>query len=350
VQEIARDAHTGGHGTWRYRLQIRILPLFTTPAWVLSTDIPSYRQQLRSLVRSWEPDIVQIEYHVMAQYIGELHSCYAPRVMTQYEPGVTAAGDVARGMHGLDRILGRMEAAAWARYEQNAMSHVDAVVVFTEYDRQALAPLAGAVPIERIPLGVAVPPKSLNPCGGLTPTVLFVGNFGHGPNVDAALWLMRSIFPLVSRTRPDARLIVVGPDPPHEITALSGGTMMVTGAVPSVLPFLDDANVVVAPLRRGGGMRVKVMEALAAGKAVVASPLAAAGLDVRHGQELLLAERDHEFASLIVNLLNDPTERRRVAESARSWAVANLDWRGPVAAYEALHDRLLAGGNRRRVP
>jgi glycosyltransferase involved in cell wall biosynthesis len=116
-----------------------------------------------------------------------------------------------------------------------------------------------------------------------------------------------------------------------------------------VLPFLDDANVVVAPLRRGGGMRVKVMEALAAGKAVVASPLAAAGLDVTHGQQLLLAERDDEFASLIVNLLNDPAERRRLAESARSWAATNLDWRRPVAAYEALHDRLLAGGNRSKV-
>lgn len=343
VHEIARDVRRQ-HRAWR------LLPPFTRPAWVLNTDIASYRQCLQSLARSWAPDIVHIAYHVMAQYTRELQACPAPRVMTQYEPGVTAARDAARLMHGLERIRGRLEEAAWARYERHAMSQVDAVVVFTEYDRQALAPLAGDVPLECIPLGVAVPAKSLNPCGAVTPTVLFVGNFIHRPNVDAALWLMRSIFPLVSRARPDARLIVVGPNPPAQVTALSDRTMTVTGAVPSVLPFLDDASVVVAPLRTGGGMRVKVMEALAAGKAVVASPLAAAGLEVSDGQQLLLADRDHEFASRIVNLLNDPAARRRVAQSARNWAASNLGWSRSVTAYEALHDRLLRRDTRRNVP
>ena len=349
VQEIARDTATGRTGAWQRRISRRILPLLNRPTWVLSTDVPAYRQRLRSLVKSWAPDIVHIAYHVMAQYAGELQACPAPRVLTQYEPGVTAARDAAHAMHGLDRVRGRLEMAAWARYERRAMKQVDAVVVFTEADRRALAPLAGSVPLERIPLGMVVPPQPLNACGGAPPTVLFVGNFIHGPNIDAALWLMRSIFPLVSEARPDARLLVIGPNPPEHVRALAGPTMTVTGAVTSVLPFLDDASVVVAPLRRGGGMRVKVMEALAAGKAVVASPLAAAGLDVSHGQQLLLAHQDHEFASMIVQLLNDPAARLQLASSARTWAVGNLDWSRSVAAYEALHDRLLSG-DRRNVP
>ena len=349
VQEVARQT-THGRGL-RRRVQRRLLPLLATPAWVLSTDIPAYRQRLRALVQGWKPDIVHISYHVMAQYAGELQGCPAPRVMTQYEPGVTAARDAARSMRGLDRLHGRLEAAAWARYERYAMHQVDVVVVFTESDRQALAPLAGGIPIERIPLGIAGPPNSLNPCGAVaTPTLLFVGNFIHAPNVDAAVWLMQSIFPLVTRARPDARLFVVGPNPPAQVTALAGPTMTVTGAVSSVLPFLDDASVVVAPLRRGGGMRVKVMEALAAGKAVVASPLAAAGLDVTNGQQLLLADQEHEFASQIVGLLNDPAARQRLAQSARGWAASNLGWSRSVAAYEALHDRLLSGTNSRNVP
>src|SRR4029077_21180246 len=197
--------------------------------------------------------------------------------------------------------------------------------------------------------GTAIPAAPLNPCGASAPTVLFVGNFIHGPNVDAALWLMRSIFPLVTRVRPDARLIVVGPNPPNEVTALAAPTMTVTGAVASVLPFLDDATVVVAPLRTGGGMRVKVLEALAAGKPVVASPLAVAGLEVSDGDQLMLGEQDQEFASAIVGLLQNTDARRRLAQSARDWAVRNLSWDHSIAAYEALHDQLLAAGDRLHI-
>ena len=210
VEEIPRVTNAGRAPV--RRVQDMISALFNKPGWVLSTDIPSYRHRVASLAKRWDPDIVHIGYHVMAQYTRELQECPAPRVLTQYEPGVTAARDAARAMHGLGCVRGRLEMAAWARYERQAMSQVDAVVVFTERDRQALAALAGGVLLERIPLGIAIPAEPLNPCGALTPTVLFVGNFIHNPNVDAALWLMRSIFPLVSRVRPDARLIVVGPE------------------------------------------------------------------------------------------------------------------------------------------
>ena len=96
-------------------------------------------------------------------------------------------------------------------------------------------------------------------------------------------------------------------------------------------------------------MRVKVMEALAAGKAIVASPLAVAGLEVCDGEQLVLAERDHEFASAIVTLLDSVAARRRLAQSARIWAVNNLSWGRSVTAYENLHDRLLAADDRLNV-
>jgi glycosyltransferase involved in cell wall biosynthesis len=342
VEEIPRDTRARHNRNSLRRAQGTISAVFNKPSWVLSTDIPAYRERLRSLAKSWEPDIVHIGYHVMAQYARELQACPAPRVLTQYEPAVTAARDAVRTLRGLSRVRGRLEVAAWSRYERHAMSQVDAIVVFTERDRQALAALAGGAPLVRIPLGVAIPAAPLDPCGAPAPTVLFVGNFIHRPNVDAALWLMRSIFPLVSRERPDARLILVGPNPPNQVRALAGQTMTVTGGVASVFPFLNDATVVVAPLRTGGGMRVKVLEALAAGKALVASPLAVAGLDVCDGEQLVLAERDHEFASAIVSLLDNAAARRRLAQSARTWAVRNLSWSRSVAAYETLHEQLLA--------
>jgi glycosyltransferase involved in cell wall biosynthesis len=115
----------------------------------------------------------------------------------------------------------------------------------------------------------------------------------------------------------------------------------VTGEVPDIREQLEDAGIVIAPLRSCGGMRVKVAEALAAGKAVVATALAAEGLDVRTGQQLVLAETDQELAEAVVALLRSPGQRAELAGRARAWALSALGWERPVAAFETLYGRLL---------
>jgi glycosyltransferase involved in cell wall biosynthesis len=117
-----------------------------------------------------------------------------------------------------------------------------------------------------------------------------------------------------------------------------------------VTPYLDRAAVVVVPLRMGGGMRVKVLEALAAGKAVVASRLAVEGLDVVDGKQILLAETDKQFIDAIVQLLYYTERRTALAVCARAWACANLGWEGSIAAYDALYESLIqrSGGARPR--
>jgi glycosyltransferase involved in cell wall biosynthesis len=120
--------------------------------------------------------------------------------------------------------------------------------------------------------------------------------------------------------------------------------VVVTGGVPDVTPYLDRAAVVVIPVRMGGGMRVKVLEALAAGKAVVASRLAAEGLDVVHGRQILFAESDREFADATVELLLDVERRASLAAGARAWALENLGWDRVISAYENLYDSLTVAG------
>jgi len=100
------------------------------------------------------------------------------------------------------------------------------------------------------------------------------------------------------------------------------------------------------PLRLGGGMRVKVLEALAAGKATVASPLAVEGLDITPGDQVMLAESDQEFADTIGELLADPDKRSSLASRARAWACANLGWERSVAAYEELYRTLIRNSTR----
>src|SRR5262249_4945354 len=118
-------------------------------------------------------------------------------------------------------------------------------------------------------------------------TVLFSGNFIHPPNVDAAMRLATSIFPLVLRRNPEAVLQLVGDAPPDELRRLAGPNIQVTGRVPHMRPYLEGAAVVVAPLRMGGGIRIKVIDALYNSKPTIASTLAAEGLDISPGEEIL---------------------------------------------------------------
>lgn len=302
------------------------------PKWATWCALPAFEERLRALDADWRPDVVQAEYHVMGQYLGCVGS--ARRVLNQYEPGAPAARE--RGVHDLREYL---EMKAWERYERAVARQADAVVVLTDRDRGAMLSYAGPTPLVVIPLGTEAPQKALDPAGQAPPSVLFVGSFHHPPNVEAAARLAGSIFPRVRRRCPDAELHLVG-DGPLGYLDVTGPGVTVTGRVPSVEPWLDRAAVVAAPLSTGGGMRVKVLEALAAGKAVVASPLAAEGLQ---GAPLLLAGDDEETAEAIVGLIGDRDRRVALAARAREWSLAHIGWERTVEAFEDLYERLLAG-------
>jgi glycosyltransferase involved in cell wall biosynthesis len=241
--------------------------------------------------------------------------------------------------------LHRVDAWAWTAFERKVARQSDAVVVFTPADGEVVARLAPDANVRCIPFGTTVPERTLNPIGCSPPRLLFVGNFIHRPNVDTALRLATSIFPKLRQRFPQVVLQLVGDQPPPEVLRLAASDVVVTGRVDSVTPYLDQAAIVLAPILTGGGMRVKVLEALASGKAIIASRLAAEGLDVTNGLHLLFAETDDQFVEAIAGLLSDVPRRAALAAQARGWAVANLDWQPRVQAYQALYDSLLPDAN-----
>jgi glycosyltransferase involved in cell wall biosynthesis len=278
----------------------------------------------------------------MGQYFSALGPCPAPRVLVEHEAGEKAARDFVDRHRGIRRVGYWMDWVAWRRFERNIVNQVQAVVTFTERDRQELARLGSSTSVLRIPFGTTVPKQPLNPLGSTPTSIMFVGSFRHPPNVDAATRLAKAIFPKVQHRYPDIHLYIVGEQPPAPLCRLADGNITVTGRVPDVAPYLDNAAAVIAPVRFGGGMRVKVLEALAAGKALVASPLAVEGLGLKNGEHALLADSDDDFSAAIIGLLDDPEQRRSLAERAREWARAHVDWNNSVRAYEDLYDQLLA--------
>ncbi|GHF58608.1 GT2 family glycosyltransferase/glycosyltransferase involved in cell wall biosynthesis/protein-L-isoaspartate O-methyltransferase [Amycolatopsis bartoniae] len=167
--------------------------------------------------------------------------------------------------------------------------------------------------------------------------VLFVGSFDHTPNRDAATWLAQEIMPLVRRSRPDAVAHVVGSNPPPEILALASEGVVVHGWVPELAPHYREARVVVAPLRYGAGVKGKVGEALACGVPVVATPVAAEGMHLEHGESVLIGETARELADHILTLLGEDKTWQELSE--RGKVAVELQF-GPDVAKRALQSIL----------
>jgi glycosyltransferase involved in cell wall biosynthesis len=185
------------------------------------------------------------------------------------------------------------------------------------------------------------------------PSILFVGNFAYEPNIDAALYFSRQIFPLILKDVPDAKLFLVGNAPPPEICSLTSNKQIeVTGRVTSLIPFYKHADVVVCPLRIGGGVKVKVLEALGFGKAIVSTSVGAQGLDLSNYRAVAVADDLADFAENVVRFLVHPEERHIQEQEALAYARTLPSW-GQVSEafarlYEEMADYRLSGGIKKK--
>jgi glycosyltransferase involved in cell wall biosynthesis len=327
-------------GAWRGRIQGTAALLSGRSLWAGGIGIPALQRRVREICDTFQPDLVQVEQTVIGDTLAAAPE--ALRVITIHEPSAHLRDALPLRREGL-AIAHRVDALVSARQERRVLSLADGVVVFTEHDKQTLAPKRPAsTEMVTIPLGCDVPPAPLDPIGEDPPTLVFVGAYRHPPNLEAALSLAQHIFPLVQQRHPAVTLDIVGESPPPELEALASASVRVTGDVPSVTPYLDRASVVVAPIAIGGGMRVKVLEALAAGKAVVASPRAVEGLAASGRDHLVVADGHVATASAIAELIEDVEARRRLGQGARAWALRELTWSAMADRYDDLYERLTA--------
>jgi glycosyltransferase involved in cell wall biosynthesis len=323
------------------RLRKALLLVRGNPLWATDVDAPALAATVARVASRWQPDVVQVDYAVMTEAASLLPPAI-PLVLVDHEPGTARAESELRtaGHSRFGSLLRRADVAAWRRFDRRVAKRASTIVVFTDRDRAAVARVAPNADVRVIPIGVAPPSEPLDPTGS-EEAIVFVGSFVHAPNVDAALVLIREIFPRLRARHPGLTVYVVGEQPPAELLALEGDGVVVTGRVPDVQPYLDRAAVAVAPLRQGGGMRMKVLETLAAGKALVATPLAVAGLDVRDGDHVLLAEGPAAFADAVSRLLDHPQARAELGRQARAWALEQPDWDAVATRYEHLYDSLV---------
>jgi polysaccharide biosynthesis protein PslH len=283
---------------------------------------PEMQHLLDRLLAERRFDVVAAEDNATALYTYRTASA---RVLTEHEVRQPRPFRLnAIRTHGIQGAFAEVDWRRWRGYQTGVWRKFDLLQVFTQRDAQALrtlAPeLAGRVRIN--PFGVELP----SAFDGDTEQgrLLFAGNFTHRPNVEAALWLGKEIMPLVRRRFEGARLTIVGIRAPREVLGLAAADIDVLGFVPRVEPFIAGSAVVLAPLRTGGGMRMKVVQAMAHGKAVVTTPLGAEGLAASGEAPPLAVAPDAEtFADAVAWLLGDESARRELGHRARSYIAAN---------------------------
>ena len=177
-------------------------------------------------------------------------------------------------------------------------------------------------------------------------TLLFFGTLGYYPNTDAMLFFLDLIMPLLRRSIPSVRLVIVGSSPPPEVVRRAGPDVVVEGAVADVRPYLERARAVVVPLRIGGGTRLKILEAMAMGKPVVSTSLGAEGLSVRDGRDLILADSASDLASSLARVLVDDDLAAALGYAARRLVETSYDWFASVRRLESLYASALLARSR----
>jgi glycosyltransferase involved in cell wall biosynthesis len=258
------------------------------------------------------------------------------------------AGEVGRtGLRGrLAALYSQVQAGRLARFEASACAQADQVIAVSPADRQALLAIAPQARVAVVPNGVdtaeyAPLPPLAEP---YPPTLVFTGRMDFRPNVDAVQWFCAEVWPRIRAQVPQTRFRIVGRDPTPAVCALGEVPgVEVVGAVPDDRPYIGRADLYVLPMRFGGGIRFKLLQALSMARAVVSTPPGAEGVEgLVDGQHLALAETAGSFAARTLDLLGRPDERARLGQAGRELVVAGYDWNVLLPRLEAVFAALLS--------
>jgi glycosyltransferase involved in cell wall biosynthesis len=288
---------------------------------------PQFATALRTRLRERDFDVVQLESPFLLPYVATIRaSSRAAIVLRSLNVEFRIWERLAANEPRLPRRLAlHAIAGSLRRYEVAHLNDCDALVPITEVDAHEFRLLGCTVPTHVLPGGVDLSDRQVDRTSEEPDAVGFLGSLDYRPNQEAALWIAEELQP---RLAGRARLHIAGSRAPEWLRARLAAT---------------GVHFVIAPILSGGGMRIKILEAMAAGKAVVSTTIGAEGIDAVPGQHLLIADDADAFAAAIAELLRDPSRARGLGDAARLFVgsryAAGALARGLVAFYEELTQR-----------
>jgi glycosyltransferase involved in cell wall biosynthesis len=229
----------------------------------------------------------------------------------------------------LRRLYMAMQARRMVAYEAAECRRFSRVIAVSGNDADTIRTRYGATAVSHVETGVDV--EYFAPPGTAlrnSQRIVFVGSMDWLPNIDGITWFMQQVLPIIRTALPNVLLQVVGRSPPRSLYQLAeqSGNIEITGSVPDVRPYLWHAALSIVPLRIGGGTRLKIYEAMAAGIPVVSTTIGAEGLPVKRGEHIELADSPAAFAASVINLISDEAKATTISDMAQQFVKENCAW------------------------
>jgi glycosyltransferase involved in cell wall biosynthesis len=300
-------------------------------------------------------DLVICDEVMVAPYaLAQSRSSSPPRLLIRPKIDHQHYRDLAAGRPwGLKKLLDWLEAARLQRYERLILPAFQQAVVCSAEDAAVTKAQWPTIAVEIIPNGADTEffTPAIQAAGrrdtdadqvAQPPTILLLGTMHYYPNIDAVHYFFDTMYSALCARYPNLQVLIVGHQPPPEIAALAKWPgITVTGSVDEIRPYLARSSLLAVPLRLGGGTRLKIAEAMAAGLPVVATPIGAQGLAVEDEHHLLLAAEPTAFIAAIQRLLDDPSLGQRLAEAGRKLVESQYSWQTLGQRFTALCEAMV---------
>ena len=301
---------------------------------------PAYRQKFRELIATENYDLVHYEMFHTAQFRADTD---LPGVLSQQNVDSAIWRRLCdETTHPFYKLAYWTQQLAFQHYERVLSPKFDAVTCTSDIDAAVFQRHCPEDTVTIIPNGVDVAHYQPDFTSEAPAHLIYIGSMDWYPNEDAVAFFADEVLPRIQEKVPDVQFSIVGGNPSAHVQKLAERDgVLVTGWVPEIKPYFAEATVFVVPLRIGSGTRLKILEALAMGKAVVSTSVGAEGLALKDGEEIFIADEPTPFADAVIRLLTDTTLRRRTGENGRARVERDYDWRSIGEKLHHLYESLI---------
>lgn len=242
----------------------------------------------------------------------------------------------------LAKLYLRIQAYKLKRCEYKACNEIEYHTTVSEQDKITLLNINSNAKVQVVPNGVDIDYFLPNSPKVKSNSLVFIGTMTWYPNLDAMRFFKDEIWPLIKKSVPDITINVIGKNPPDDFLKFSqkDGSFNFLGFVDDVRPYISESAIYVVPLRFGGGSRLKILDALAMGKAIISTKVGAEGINVTNDKDIIIADKPEEFANQIISLLKDTKKLNRMETNARKLAVEQYSWKSIAPKLEWVYQTL----------
>lgn len=290
------------------------------------------KKELKNLLENRDFNLLYTHLIRMAQYFMDIKNI--PKVIDISDAISKSLSRRIATSNMFMRALIRIERNRVSDYEQQVINDFAIPIVVSEKTKEHLG---GNNKIRVIRLGVETRERSLNNRIAISerPILIFSGNMSYYPNVDAAIYFAREIFPLVTKIFPKAIFKIVGVNPTKNVRKLNSESVIVTGKVPSIRTEIEKADIMVAPMRNGAGTQNKILEAMSCGIPIVTSSIGCEGLGDIDAVPIIVADTEVDFAKELISLLENEELRNDLINSALNYIEEKHSWNSVIDQFES---------------